>query len=269
VLGPDYSPPGRHIRSHAGLWPSGPVYQRLKPGWAGTTASRLGRPSSFPAGPVSLLLAGPVFQHPGWAGASSSRRGPDSLLRPAPFPGWASAPRPPSAPRLGLEPANPAGPLGRPIPGHHLQRPRLGRIRRIWPGRDSFPGPPSAMSRLGQAGIPLAQAGILFTRPDYISSGRINPLWAEIHLIRDIFLIRHRLQRLVPVLGRLQAQTGTSSIVVCWSWDAPWLRRAYSTSPSQSYPQEEDKTDGMEILKTHARRRRPSTPRTDIDGTSP
>jgi hypothetical protein len=60
----------------------------------------------------------------------------------------------------------------------------------------------------------------------------------------------------VPVLGRLQAWTGTSSIIVCWSWDAPWLRLAYASSPSQSYPQEGDKTDDMVILKTDARRRR-------------
>jgi hypothetical protein len=73
----------------------------------------------------------------------------------------------------------------------------------------------------------------------------------------------------VPVLGCLQAQTGTSSIVVCWSWDASWLRPAYSSSPSQSYPQEEDKTDDVEILKIDARRRRSSTPTIGIDGTSP
>jgi hypothetical protein len=47
------------------------------------------------------------------------------------------------------------------------------------------------------------------------------------------------------VLGRPLAQTGIL------------------LSSSQSYPQEEDKTDDMEILKTHARRQRP---RTDING---
>jgi hypothetical protein len=60
----------------------------------------------------------------------------------------------------------------------------------------------------------------------------------------------------VPVLGRLQAQTGISFTIVCWSWDAHWLRPAYPTSTSQSYPQEEDKTDDMVILRTDARRQR-------------
>jgi hypothetical protein len=35
--------------------------------------------------------------------------------------------------------------------------------------------------------------------------------------------------------------------MICWSWDAPWLRPAYFTSPSQPYPQEEDKTDDIEV----------------------
>jgi hypothetical protein len=114
-----------------------------------------------------------------------------------------------------------------------------------------------------------ARPGFPRPKPDYLFLGRFSPLRARIYLLQDILFIRHRLQRLVPVLGCPLAQTGTSSIIVCWSWDAPWLRPAYSTSPSQSYPQEEDKTDDMEILKTHARRRRPRTPSTDIDGTSP
>jgi hypothetical protein len=70
----------------------------------------------------------------------------------------------------------------------------------------------------------------------------------------------------VPVLGCLQARTGTFSSAVCWSWDAHWLRPAYPSSPSQSYPQEEDKTDDMVILKTDARRRRPRTPSTSTMG---
>jgi hypothetical protein len=57
--------------------------------------------------------------------------------------------------------------------------------------------------RLGQAGIPLAQAGLLLGRPDYPSPGRLSSLWAEIYLPRDILLIRHQLHRLVPVLGCL------------------------------------------------------------------
>jgi hypothetical protein len=154
--------------------------------------------------------------------------------------------------------------------------PRLGRIRRIRPGQDSLQ---AALANSGWAGLehfdwarpalPWPRPDYLHGRPDYISAGRINPLWAKIHLIRDIFLVRLRLQRLVPVLGRFQAQTSTSSIIICWSWDAPWLRPAYSSSPSQPYPQEEDKNDDMEIQKTHTRRQRPRTPRTNIDGTGP
>jgi hypothetical protein len=151
------------------------------------------------------------------------------------------------SPRLGLAPAPHGGPTS-PAPG--------------WAGS----GGSGLAGILPRAGIcmvfRLGQAGIPWPRLDYSFPGRITPFEAEICLIRDIFLIRHRLQRFVPVLGRLQAQTGTSSIAVCWSWDTPWLRPAYSSSPSQSYPQEEDKTDDMEILKTHTRRRRPSMPRT-------
>jgi hypothetical protein len=85
--------------------------------------------------------------------------------------------------------------------------------------------------------------------------GRITPLPGKNSPPPVYLFIRHQLQLLVPVLGCLQARTGTSSIIVCWSWDAPWLRPAYPSSPSQSYPQEEDKTDDMVILKTDARRR--------------
>jgi hypothetical protein len=140
--------------------------------------------------------------------------------------------------------------------GQPLQRPDR-------PGRDSSPGCPHlspGWARIVYSG--WARPGFPWPRPDYLSLGQLSPSWARIYLLRDIFFIRHQLQRLVPVLGRPLAQTGTSSLVICWSWDAPWLRLAYSTSPSQSYPQEEDKTDDMEIQKTHARRRRPSTPRT-------
>jgi hypothetical protein len=91
------------------------------------------------------------------------------------------------------------------FPGHHVSS-RLGRFN---------------IFRLGQAEIPLAQAGLLLGRLNFPSPGQLSPFGAEIYLLRHILLIRHRLQRLVPILGRLQAQTGTSSIVICWSWDAP------------------------------------------------
>jgi hypothetical protein len=162
----------------------------------------------MPAGPASLF--------PGWVGHR--------------LPGWASR-RPP---RLGLWPPTPAGQLRSAKPP-----PRLGRCAAFsgWagfstPGWAGEPNPArlvSFMSRLGQARIPLAQAGIPLARPDYLSPGRLCPLWAEIYSLRTIFFIRHRLQRLVPVLGRPLAQTGTSSIGICWSWETPLLRPAYST----------------------------------------
>jgi hypothetical protein len=284
---------GRIIAAQAGILKPRPDYPR----------SSRNKPCK-PAGPAFSKPAGPSSLPSGWAEVARSRwaaipprpstpagpvRSPARLGLSAPFPGWANVP---------VGPAVPAGLLllAPGWAGRHLS---LGWADAIFPGRGRrcltgwaglpFPAGPSYLPRLGcSTPSPPGRLHLILARPDYsILAGPplftvpAGPGWdflaqaglllsgAEIYLLQHILLIRHRLQRLVPVLGRLQARTGTSSIVICWSWDAHWLRPAYSSSPSQSYPQEEDKTDDMVILKTDARRRRPSTPRTDIDGTSP
>jgi hypothetical protein len=106
-----------------------------------------------------------------------------------------------------------AGSGGTSLAGNPLQAatspPRLGRI---------------IVFRPGQAGIPDPGRIIPFVGRDIHSWAGLLPSRADIYHLRNIFLVQHQLQRIVPVLGRLQARTGTSSIVVCWSWDAPWLR---------------------------------------------
>jgi hypothetical protein len=135
------------------------------------------------------------------------------------FPGWAGVPRPGS---VGCASAKPA-----------LQWAGVAPQAGVGPGQLSRAGRDFESSWATFAYCSgRARSGFPWPRPDYLSPGRINLLWAEIHLLRHVLLIRHRLQRLVLVLGRLQARTGTSSIVICWSWDAPWLRPAYSSSPS-------------------------------------
>jgi hypothetical protein len=183
---------------------------------------------------------------PGWAAcrlgccpswASPPRLGRIARLRP----GWAASCALPGWAGSGGSGLAGISPLGR----IDFTRKGLSRPELHGPGQDSL------ISQLGHLlfTVPagpgwdsLAQAGLLLSQ-------------AEIHHLRHISLVWHQLQRLVPVLGRLQARTGTSSTIVCWSWDASWLRPAYPSSPSQSYPQEEDKTDDMGILKTAARRR--------------
>jgi hypothetical protein len=198
---------------------------------------RLGRSSSSPGWALS-----------GWAGTQPPGRADSSPgRRPLILPGWACLP----AGLAGMVP--PAGP-GLAHPAGLLPLTRLGRCAP--PGRLSQAGIPSpcrdSLYRLGWllstvlAGPgrdSLAQAGLFLSRVDT-------------YFLRHMLLVQHRLQRIVPVLGRLQARTGISFTVICWSWDAPLLRPAYPSSPSQSYPQEEDKTDDMVILKTDARRQR-------------
>jgi hypothetical protein len=241
---------GQITHSWAGIKQPRPEYP--KPG-RNNALTRLGRDSLTLVGPAPFPPAGLAFLSP---------------ARPViARPGWAFRP----TPRSGLKPALRLGLLAaRALAGRLLCSARLGRIRRIRPSRDYFSRPPSASP--GWAGFVYsgqAWPGFPWSRPDYLSPGRISPLWAGIYSLRGISFIWHQFHRHVPVLGCPLAQTGTSSIVICWSWDAPWPRPAYSTSPSQPYPQEEDKTDDMEIQKTHARRRRPRTPRTDSNGTSP
>jgi hypothetical protein len=219
-------------------------------------------------------------------------RNPLQRARPAPRPRAFFPGRPAYSPRLGL--ARPSPRLGlAPRLGRTSSIPRLGRLAGApvglllprdpagpdqkdpaWPGFSSRPplsisAGPDYTVPAGPARDPWPRPDYIFGRPRYSPPGRITPLWGWDLPPRNIFLVQRQLQPLVPVLGRLQARTGTSSIIICWSWDASWLRPAYPSSPSQSYPQEENKTDDMVILKTDTRRRRPRTPSTDIDGTSP
>jgi hypothetical protein len=220
--------PGRHMASLA----------RIKP------LSRLGRDSLVPAGPArptprlgrvsSVRLGQSTFSRLGrdllcWLGRSLQprlgRRPLPRLGRRPPSPGWASFFTAP-----GWAGSGGSGLVGIIFPSCFLQHPA--GLGFVYSGR--------------------ARPGFPWPRPDFLFPGRLSPFGAEIHHLWDVFFIRHRLHHPVPVLGCLLAQTGTSFIVICWSWDAPWLRPAYSTSPSQPYPQEEDKTDDM---KTDARRR--------------
>jgi hypothetical protein len=190
---------------------------------------------------------------------------------PGPGPALPNTPAPGSVSRLGRPVVRP-GWAGRSCPGWAgtalliragIPPPRLGRIRRIRPGRDFSPsgrhlstvpaGPGWDSPGLGR--IITLQADLALSRLGFTSSGAYSSSGINSSASCQSWdTSRLRLAR-PPLL--------------CWSWDAPWLRPAYSTSPSQSYPHEEDKTDDMEVKKTIARRRRPSTPRTDIDGTSP
>jgi hypothetical protein len=262
--------------------------------WAGTATPGWASRFSIPAGPLPSVCPGwPAPPRPAPAGPAPPRPAPAGLLRLAFL-------------RLGRRCVPRLGRLRRPRPGRDVLPGWAGSFA---PGRARMccpagpvPSPPVGPRCAPQPGPAFPQAGIYFlrlgclvctipagpgrdslARAGLFPPGRIIPLvgrdihsWAglllsraDIYSLRDLFLVQHRLQRIVPVLGRLQARTGISFTIICWSWDAPWLRPAYPSSPSQSYPQEEDKTDDMVILKTDARRRRPRTPSTDIDGTSP
>jgi hypothetical protein len=104
-----------------------------------------------------------------------------------------------------VSPAGPAIPFGPPSPQ------RLAGSDPAWPG--FFTRPPSlspGWARLEYSGWAAlsalfrpGQAGIPWPRPDYSFPGQIIPLLAEIYSLRIIFIIWHRLQRLVPVLGCL------------------------------------------------------------------
>jgi hypothetical protein len=242
-LRPDYRSLGRFKGVLAGInglgrnnasYPAGPGHPSA--GWAEILLPQLGWSLPAPEGPL-------VGACPGWATSSLRPGGPaSSPARPA-HPGTA-----PPRPRLGQRPRTAAGPAP---PGPALGR----RTQCSFPRRASSPAPgwagsggsslagirlPGLFITLGWAGsggsglagiYPLGPPSVHYSgraRPGFPGPGRINPLQAEICLLRGIFLIRHILQHLVPVLGRLWARTGTSSIVVCWSWDASWLRPAHS-----------------------------------------
>jgi hypothetical protein len=227
--------------SWAGIRRSRPTYSSLgrrstaaDPGWAGTSL-----PPAGPSPPASS--PGQAFRPaPGWASSSSPGwAGRPPASRPAPFPGRASAPRPAflrapgwagrqhspgwagaifrQASRLGRLPPVPAGPAS--PPGRDSSsRPqaalcRLGRFRPA--------GPVSFISRLGQTGIPLAQAGIPLIRPSYSSPGQdlpplaynIYPGSTPAHCVSPGTPPGsdwHFLHRRMLVLGRPLAQTSIS-----------------------------------------------------------
>jgi hypothetical protein len=98
----------------------------------------------------------------------------------------------------------------------------LGRSILVGPASQTRPGRLPSCPGWAKPGFPLP-------RPDFPFPGQLSPFGAEIYSLRDISFIRHRLYHRVLVLGCSLAQTGTSSIVICWSWDAPWFRPAYYT----------------------------------------
>jgi hypothetical protein len=167
---------------------------------------RLGRGKSAPAG----LLCAPGGPPPGQA--SAPRLG--CLPGRPPRPGWAGAPAglPAPSPRSGQQPSPGwAGSGGSGLAGIPLLRASV-----------------CAISRLGQAGMPLAQAGIPLIRPDYIF-GRPNysspgrDLLPPGHITRPASSTAHRASPGTPpgsdwhilhhrmlVLGRPLAQTSIS-----------------------------------------------------------
>jgi hypothetical protein len=178
-----------------------------------------GRINAYPAGPVGVLPR-LGLSPPAWAGINFLRCGPGSFS-----PGWAGIALPRlgffrQASRLGRPPPVPTGPD--PLrPGQAFLSPsRLGRIAS--PGRDSSSGPgsPSRPHCAGWAGLApqdrfslypgWARPGFPWPRPGFPLPGRVihllaelAHLGAEIYSLRIIFVIRHRLHRLVLVLGRL------------------------------------------------------------------
>jgi hypothetical protein len=238
----DYSLLGRHIKS--------PGRNIARPGrisalsWLGRNLSiRLGR-HPLPGGPhhpCSPSWPGGPLPFPAWAEASHPA-GPR-----LPAPAWAATPAGPQAacPGWGVLPAGPpslAPPMGRP-----LRSTRLGRIRRIRPGRDSSPGRHLHHARLGwirriRPGRDFSPSGHhMGTVPaglgrDSPGPGRIIPLQADLVLSGPKFTSS----------GTYSSSGIDSSVLcqswdalwlrlahtpsLCWSWDAPWLRPAYSSS---------------------------------------
>jgi hypothetical protein len=206
---PEYSGPSRHKRQ------LGRNMQSL----AGTAAlSRLGRgsfpglavssppglrpsvprpPSKASTGLVSSDPAGPLHLAPGWA--CPPRLG---LLRLRPRLGRHRRPR------LGLPQRPRLGPLlqrtGLPRLGFSQCSTRLGQIRRIRPGRDFpsrlpllIPVGPGCDIPAGPGWCSLGPGRIIFI------AGRIITLLGQNSSPPAYLLLQHRLQLLVPVLGRL------------------------------------------------------------------
>jgi hypothetical protein len=181
---------GRNIACQAGIYLPGLEY-----GSPGRNKVKQGRINAYPAGPVGVL---PRLGRDKFPRLGQLPRAPANSSRPA-CPGWAGAPPggPPRPlprlgqralsgrrhlPRLGRDFAPRMGRSCQPPAGLPDLLPRLGRITRIRPGRDLPARLISFVSRLGQAGIPLAQAGILLSRPGFFLLGRITTLEAGFHL---------------------------------------------------------------------------------------
>jgi hypothetical protein len=228
--------------AQAGIWPRGPTLRGSNPGWAWEPSFQLGQAASKPAGPGRPYPGLPAI--PRLGRSSASRVGRRSSLPPA----GPAPPRPAPAGLLRLAFHR----LGRDVlPGWagSFAPCRAEMCSPAWAGTSPGRTPVCQLDRFlctvpaGPGRDSLAQAGLILPKTD-------------ICFLRHMLLVWHHLHCSVPVLGRLQARTGISFTVICWSWDAPWLRPAYPSSPGQSYPQEEDKTDDTVILKTDARRRR-------------
>jgi hypothetical protein len=220
---PDYSLLGRHMKS--------PGRNIARQGRI-SALSRLGRNLSIwlgrhplpggPRRPCSPSRLGGPLSFPAWAGASHLA----GLGLPAPA--WAATPAGPQATcpagafsRLGLWLAAPAGPLPlAPPAGRPLRSTRLGRIRRIRPGRDSSPGRHLHHARLGRIrrirpGRDFSPSGRhLGTVPagrgrDSPGLGRIIPLQADLVLSGPGF-----------TSSGTYSSFGIDSSVLCQSWDA-------------------------------------------------
>jgi hypothetical protein len=176
---------GRLVLSRLGL------LRLACPAWAASSSTRLGRPPSNPAGPVRPRV-GLLARSPGWAG----------------FPA-------PAGPRLGLRRFTPAGPASSPGWAARLRLParpvcRLGRLPLQARPPFVFPDGPDYTVPAGPGRDPWPRPDYSQGRPRYalpgriiLLQGRITPLLDEIYSLRDILLVQHRLQRIVPVLGRL------------------------------------------------------------------
>jgi hypothetical protein len=209
----------------------------LQAGWASASNPAWAGQPCNPAGPDPVSPAGPPGQFPGWAvrprprlGRPLARPRLGRLLRLPPrpaspsAPGWASSPARPGwawLPRLGRLAVRPGWAAS-------SSAPRLGRIRRIRPDRESSPGRLLAarlgrvrLFRLGQVDAPLAQARLSPGRPNYSSPGRDLP--SPGHIPRPASPPAHRaspgtppssdwhiLHRHMLVLGRPLAQTSIS-----------------------------------------------------------
>jgi hypothetical protein len=174
--------------------PARPASRPAVPGWADLLSPRLGQRSQAPAGPASLSPARPGSLSPASAPAGPAVSTPAWAESASP-PGWAA-----SSPG-GLQAGAP------PRPGLAPQACALAGP----PGWQAGVAPQAKICRLGhfEHYSGWARSVLPWPRSDYSLLGRITLLLDEIYSLRDILLVQHRLQRIVPVLGRLQARIGT------------------------------------------------------------